>query len=169
MWLVMRAPFLPIGSLAICTRISWPSFSRSLIRGTGADSRRRKRRAPPPPPGCCRGVRADRAAPRPDAAHAACSPQLPPEREPPRGHRRCRCRGLPRRAWPRLRPAPLPVPALRCPPRLRRELLPRHALRQLRPAPIRSTMTGGSPKPTSRASPFKCSGPAARVSSSNSS
>ena len=38
MWLVMRAPFLPIGSLAIWTRISWPSLSRSLIRGTGADS-----------------------------------------------------------------------------------------------------------------------------------
>ena len=37
MWLVMRAPFLPIGSLAIWTRISCPSFSNSLIRGSARD------------------------------------------------------------------------------------------------------------------------------------
>src|SRR5213078_4651722 len=30
---VMRAPFLAIGSLAICTRISWPSRKRSVIAG----------------------------------------------------------------------------------------------------------------------------------------
>ena len=35
MWLVMRAPFLPIGSLAIWTRTSWPSFNRSVISGCG--------------------------------------------------------------------------------------------------------------------------------------
>ena len=33
MWLVMRAPFLAIGSLAIWTRISCPGFSRSLMTG----------------------------------------------------------------------------------------------------------------------------------------
>src|ERR1700691_3550296 len=33
MWLVMRAPFLAIGSLAICTRISWPDFSKSEMIG----------------------------------------------------------------------------------------------------------------------------------------
>ena len=41
MWLVMRAPFLPIGSLAIWTRISWPSLSRSVIRGISAALLRR--------------------------------------------------------------------------------------------------------------------------------
>src|SRR5438105_1832289 len=38
MWLVIRAPFLPIGSLAIWTRISWPSLSKSLILGTSCGS-----------------------------------------------------------------------------------------------------------------------------------
>ena len=33
MWLVMRAPFLAIGSLAIWTRISCPCFSSSLMIG----------------------------------------------------------------------------------------------------------------------------------------
>ena len=33
MWLVMRAPFLAMGSLAIWTRISWPGFNRSLMMG----------------------------------------------------------------------------------------------------------------------------------------
>ena len=32
---VMRAPFWPSGSFAIWTRISWPSFSRSVIDGVG--------------------------------------------------------------------------------------------------------------------------------------
>ena len=44
MWLVMRAPFLPMGSLAICTRISWPSLSKSLIFGTSCVCARGKRR-----------------------------------------------------------------------------------------------------------------------------
>ena len=35
MWLVMRAPFLAMGSLAIWIRISWPSLSNSVISGCG--------------------------------------------------------------------------------------------------------------------------------------
>src|SRR6266851_2413170 len=57
MWLVMRAPFLPIGSFAIWTRISWPSFSRSVMSGMFCCSLRRNRRPPPPlrrPPRCGR-------------------------------------------------------------------------------------------------------------------
>ena len=49
MWLVMRAPFLAIGSLAICTRISWPGFSRSEMIGRSlvcADWRRAFRPRP---------------------------------------------------------------------------------------------------------------------------
>src|SRR5438477_468192 len=40
MWLVIRAPFLPMGSLAICTRISWPSLGKSLLSGIGECLRR---------------------------------------------------------------------------------------------------------------------------------
>src|ERR1700694_530970 len=50
MWLVMRAPFLPIGSLAIWTRISCPSLSRSVISGIFCCWLLRDRRPPPPPP-----------------------------------------------------------------------------------------------------------------------
>ena len=32
-WLVIRAPFLAIGSFAICTNISWPDFSKSEMIG----------------------------------------------------------------------------------------------------------------------------------------
>ena len=62
MWLVMRAPFLPIGSLAIWTRISWPSLSRSLILGTSCVSRRWKRRPPRRPRGLLRSNRRTRRA-----------------------------------------------------------------------------------------------------------
>ena len=33
MWLVMRAPFLPMGSFAIWIRTSCPSFSKSVMSG----------------------------------------------------------------------------------------------------------------------------------------
>ena len=47
MWLVMRAPFLAIGSLAICTRISWPGLQQirddgqiGCLQRSGARARR---------------------------------------------------------------------------------------------------------------------------------
>ncbi len=51
MWLVIRAPFLAMGSLAICTRISWPGFSRSEMMGRSEVCAERRdgppRRLPP--------------------------------------------------------------------------------------------------------------------------
>ena len=37
---VIRAPFWPSGSLAICTMISWPSFNSSEIEGAAVRSGR---------------------------------------------------------------------------------------------------------------------------------
>src|ERR1039458_2936696 len=102
MWLVMRAPFLPMGSLAIWTRISCPSLSKSLIRGTGEFSRRRKRGPPPPRRWRSRGTPS----------------RFPAWHELPPVHRRYRCRGPRRRGWPPPRPEPLRVPVPQCLPRL---------------------------------------------------
>ena len=51
---VMRAPFLAMGSLAICTRISWPGLSRSLMMGRSEVCMER-RVIPRPLAGACGG------------------------------------------------------------------------------------------------------------------
>src|SRR5206468_563529 len=139
----MRAPFFPIGSLAICTRISWPSFRRSVISGTFCGSRRRT--------DAHLGVRAGHAGRILGAARAACRAQLPPVRGLPPAHPHFHWRALrlplllrPRPGLPRVPPLlPLLRPRLLLP-RLR-QLPQKPALTRMEPLPLLDHPTPRSP------------------------